>query len=101
MDDVKAQIEGVQKDIKVYSALKNINKSDELDAFMDLLVKTASEKMLMAFTTETIKDFSSFMKLKGEIASYLYPVQEVRGAKAMEETLTNQLKEYYKNPYKD
>ena len=100
MQDPKKHEEGLRADIKAYSALKNINKSTELDAFMDLLVKTAAMKMQWAFIGDNIKSWDDFLKLRGEVVSYLYPIQEVRGADSMVQHLTEQLNEIYKNPYK-
>lgn len=71
-----------------------------MDAFIDLLIRTVSQKMLGMFIGDSIKTWDDYLKLRGEIVAYMYPIQEVRGAKAMEETLTKQLNEYYSNPYK-
>lgn len=100
MDNLPAK-EDMLKDVNAYRALKNINKSEELDAFIDLLIKTVSQKMLGMFIGESIKTWDDYLKLRGEIVAYMYPIQEVRGAKAMEDALTKQLKEYYPNPYKE
>lgn len=99
MPDPKQHEDGLRADIKAYSALKSINKSVELDAFMDLLLKTAAMKMQWAFVGDNVKTWEDFLKVRGEIVSYLYPIQEVRGADAMINHLNEQLKEIYKNPY--
>jgi len=87
--------EGIKKDINAYRKLKSINGSTELDAFMDLLIKTTAEKMLYAFTNDNIKSIEDFYKVRGEVISYLYPIQEVRGADTMIKHLEEQLKQFY------
>lgn len=90
--------EGIQQDIKAYRALNSINKSKEFDEFFDLILKTAANKMIWTFTAENVKNWEDFCKVRGEVASYLYPIQEVRGAGEMAKRLKEQLDEYYKNP---
>lgn len=89
MDDIK-------KDINAYKKLSSINKSKEFDEFFELLLKTVSQKMIHAFTSDKIKTFDDFLLLKGEIISYLYPIQEVKSADAMAKHLEEQLNQYYK-----
>lgn len=83
---------------KVYNRLHAINKTKEFDEFVDLMLRTTTGKMIGAFIGDDIKTWEDFLKLKGEITAYLYPIQEVRGAKAMEQHLKEQLDNYYKNP---
>lgn len=91
---------GIYKDIKAYKALRSINSSDEMNAFVDLLIQTVAQKIIWAFTTDNIKTWDDFCKIRGEIIAYLYPVQEVRGADAMIKHLEEQLNNLYPNPYK-
>lgn len=93
----KEYAKGIKKDIKGYKKLKSLNKSEELDTFLDLLVKTAGDKMVWAFTGDNIKSWDDFCKVRGEIISYLYPIQEIRGADSMVKHLEQQLDSYYNN----
>lgn len=96
-ENLDKQAEALIEDMKAYSKLKKLSKNDELNEFMDLLVRTASQKMVWAFTGDNIKSWDDFCKVRGEIVSYLFPIQEVRGAEAMEKHIKQQLDTYYKN----
>lgn len=89
---------GLEDDIRAYSRLKAINRSREFNDFFDLLLKTVSEKMLWAFTGDNVKSYEDFLKIRGEVVSYLYPIQEVRGAGVMEKHLKEQLDKFYNDP---
>lgn len=95
--ELKKQVEAVEEDMKGYSKLKKLAKSEDINQLMDLLIKTAGQKMVWAFTGDNIKDWNDFCKVRGEIISYLYPIQEIRSADAMEKHLKEQLDSYY-NP---
>lgn len=87
--------DGIKQDLKRFEKLERINKSDEFNDFFDLTIKTAADKMLWAFTGDNIKSWDDFCKVRGEIVSYLYPIQEIRGAKAMKQHLQDNLNQYY------
>lgn len=93
--DEDARKKAVNQDIKHYKELKKINSSDEFNTYFNLLTKTAADKMLWAFTGDNVKTFDDFLRARGEVTSYLYPIQEVRGADAMAKHLEQQLNEYY------
>lgn len=98
--DEQAHKDALQKDINVYKALNKVNKSEELNAFIDLVLKTVVAKMYYALTNKkAIQSYEDFLELRAEITSYLYPIQEVRGAKAAIDALEQQIKDYYQNPY--
>lgn len=98
MDDTqhKAHKEGIESDLKALEKLKRINNSQEFNDYFDLILKTASEKMVWAFVGDNVKTWDDFLKVRGEVVSYLFPIQEVRGADAMEKHLKEQLDSYYK-----
>lgn len=89
---------GIEEDIKLYSKLKNINNSQEMNDFFDLVTKTVTDKLLWVFIGDNVKDWDHFCKVRGEIIALLYPIQEVRGADAMAKHLHEQLDSLYKNP---
>lgn len=93
--DPKAARAAIEKESNAYKVLKDIPKSKELDDFLGLLIQTVAEKMVWSFTGENIKNYEDYLKVKGEIVSYLYPIQQIRGADAMVQHLDKQLKEYY------
>lgn len=95
MDDVKKQAQAIQDDIKHYKKLDAINTSPEFDEFFNLQIETAAKKMLACFTGAGPANWEEFCKLRGEVVAYLYPIQEIRGTKAMIQTLTEQLNTYY------
>lgn len=99
MPDEEAVKQGLEDDLKQYKKLKAISNSDEFKTYFEFLLKTASEKMVWAFTTgkdgDNIKNWEDFCKVKGEITARLHPIQEVMGAQAMIDHLTNQLKQFY------
>lgn len=93
MDRFK-QKKAIDKEVNAYRKLKKIQQSEEFDTFFDLLFRTCAQKMIWTFTTDDIT-WEQFQKVKGEITSYLYPIQEVKSASAMEEHLKQQLEEYF------
>lgn len=95
MDEAEAHKQGLNDQLKAYQKLKKINSSVEFNDFFDLIIKTASDKMIWAFTGDNIKTMDDFYKVRGEVISYLYPIQEIKGADAMSKQLTQQLNEYY------
>lgn len=105
MDDkaqAKAHKEALEQEIKAYKKLRDIKKSEELGTFLDLLMKTAGQKMMWAFTTgkdgDNVKSWEDFVKVRGEILAYLYPIQEIHGADAMIKHLQSELTRYYGEP---
>lgn len=91
----KKREEGIKRDIKALDKLRKINQSDEFNDYFDLILKTAGEKMIWAFTGDNVKTWDDFLKVRGEIVAYLYPIQEVRGADAMKKHLEEQLRNFY------
>lgn len=85
----------IEKDLNAYRELRSVAKSKEMDTFLDLLIKTAAEKMVWSFIGDNIKSYDDYLKVRGEIVSYLFGVQEVRGADVMVKHLESQLKTYY------
>jgi hypothetical protein len=85
----------LKDDIKHYEKLSKINDSQEFNDFFDLQIKTVADKLLWSVTGDNIKSWDDFCKLRGEIIAYLYPIQEIRGSKAMKKQLTDNLNEYY------
>lgn len=93
----KAQKEAVEKELNAYTKLAKLGDNKALNDFLDLIIKTTAEKMVWTFTGDNIKSWEDFLKVRGEIVSYLFPIQEIRGAKAMQQHLREQLDTYYKN----
>lgn len=94
MEDKKHK-EALESDLRALNKLKRINDSDEFNAYFDLILDTAAKKMFTAFTNEGVKTWEDFLKLRGEVVAYLFPLQEVRGADALEKQLKEQLSSYY------
>lgn len=86
---------GIEDDLKAYKKLEKINNSDEFNDFFNLQVDTASKKIMTAFTGDGPKDWDAFCKLRGEVVGILYPMQQIRGAKAVQAQLKEQLNTYY------
>lgn len=93
-DEEKAK-QALKDDIKNYSSLKAINKSEEFNTFFDLQIKTVAHKMMSLFTGNGPKDWDEFCRIRGEVIAALYPIQEVRGAESMIKHLTEQLNQLY------
>lgn len=87
--------EAMREQITHYNELKNLSNSEDVQKVLDLFLKTATEKLVRAFTTDSIKDWEDFCKLRGEIFSCLYPVQEIRGAQAVADHLRSELDNLY------
>lgn len=97
MDPKKVE-DNINKDINAYKKLNKLNRSQEFETFFKLLLDTAANKMIWAFTGDNIESYADFCKVRGEIIAYLYPIQEVRSSDAMVKQLQEQLDNYYKNP---
>lgn len=95
MDEVKQHKDDLNKQLKAYAKLKKINHSEEFNEFFDLITRTAADKMMWAFMGDNVKTLEDWYKVKGEVTSYLYPLQEVRGAEAMSIHIKEQLDAYY------
>lgn len=93
--DPKKMEEGIKQDLKNYQRLDKINGSDEFNDFFQLQIDTAATKMLAVFTGTGPKDWDEFCRIRGEVVAYLYPIQQIRSAKAMKQQLTEQLSNYY------
>lgn len=87
--------QALKDDIKHYEKLSKINDSQEINDFFDLQIKTVADKLLYTITSDNIKSWDDFCKVRGELIAYLYPIQEVRGAKAMKKQLVENLNQYY------
>lgn len=94
MDD-DAHKRALEDDIKNYKKLDKINQSEEFNTFFDLQINTVALKMLAMFTGKGPDNWDEFCKQRGEIIAYLYPIQQVRGAKAMQQQITDNLNTYY------
>ena len=95
MDEAKQHQDSLNEQLKLYSKLRKINGSAEFNDFFDLIINTAANKMIWAFTGDNIKTMDDFYKVRGEVISYLYPIQEIKGADAMSKQLREQLSQYY------
>ena len=87
--------ENLEKDRRFYKKLNDLNGKEEFEALFDLALQTVGQKMFYAFTSDQIKNWEDFCKVKGEVYGLLYPLQEVRSAEAMQQQLTEQLKNFY------
>lgn len=98
MDDQKKAAkheEALREDINAYRKLQNLSNSEDADQIFNLLLTTATRKIITAFTTDEIKNWEDFCKLRGEVFACLYPVQEVRGAQAIADKLQSTLDGFY------
>lgn len=95
MDDPKQYEEALKQDLKAYSKLERINKSDEFNDFFDLQVSTVVQKMLSLFTGKGPKNWDEFCRIRGEVIGVLYPIQQIRGAKVLKKQLQDQLNTIY------
>lgn len=93
--DEKKHKAAAKAEISAYRKLVAVGKSKELDDFFDFLLKTVTEKMVWSFTSKNIKSWEEFLEVRAEIVSYLYPLQEVRGAESIVQGLEAKLQEYY------
>lgn len=85
----------LKQELKSYSKLEKINKSEEFNDFFELQIDTVAQKMLQCFTGEGPKNYDEFCRIRGEVIAYLYPIQQIRGAKILKQQLMKQLNEYY------
>lgn len=95
MEDPKQYEEAIKQDLKAYSKLEKINKSDEFNDFFDLQMTTVVQKMLSVFTGNGPKNWEDFQRIRGEVVAYLYPIQQIRGAKVLKRQLKDQLDQLY------
>lgn len=94
MDEQKAR-EAIAEDLKAYKKLEQINKSDEFNDFFELQISTVVQKMLTCFTGTGPKNYDDFCRIRGEVIGMLYPIQQIRGAKALQKQLQEQLDNIY------
>lgn len=94
MDD-QAHKKALEADLKNYRKLDQINNSEEFNTFFDLQINTAALKMLGCFTGKGPESWDEFCRIRGEVVGMLYPIQQVRGAKAMQKQLKENLDAYY------
>jgi len=87
----------LEEEIKAYRKLQGVALTDEFKEFSDRLVKTVTDKMIYAFTSDSIKSWEDYCRVKGEIIARLQPIQEVFEAGSMARSLEERLKEYYAN----
>jgi hypothetical protein len=98
MDEQKqaeAYKEGIEKDLKGLAKLRKIDQSQEFNDYFDFVLDTVSKKMFTAFTGDNVKTWDDFLKIRGEVVAYLYPIQEVRSAEAVEKQLKERLNSFY------
>lgn len=95
MDDTKKYEEAIQVDLKAYKKLDKINQSAEFKDFFDLQVTTVTQKMLQCFTGKGPANWDEFCRIRGEVIGILYPIQQIRGAKVMQQQLQEQLDTMY------
>lgn len=95
MDDVKQVEKALNEELKNYKKLERINKSDEFNDFFELQMATVVQKMLSCFTGKGPEDWDAFCRIRGEVVGMLYPIQQVRGAKAMQKQIQAQLDTMY------
>lgn len=89
------QEQAIQDQIAHYNELINLGNEEAVQKILDINLRVATDKLVLAFTSDTIKDWKDFCTLRGEVFSCLYPVQEIRGAKAIAEHLRSQLDNLY------
>lgn len=94
MDEQKHQ-EALNEDLKAYKKLDKINNSTEFDDFFKMQITTVTQKMLSCFTGSKPLSYEEYLAVRGEIIAYLYPIQQIRGAKVMAKQLQDQLDAYY------
>lgn len=87
--------QAITKDVKHYKELKKVAQSFDFQPFFDEIIKTTAQKMFLAFSSDQIKNWDDFCKVRGEVIAYLYPLQEVKGADEMVKRLEEQLTDYY------
>lgn len=89
--------QALKQEIEAYRKLASLGLTNEFQEYSNRLVKTVTDKMIFAFTSDTVKTIEDYYKLKGEIVARLQPLQEVFEAGAMAQSLEERLKEYYTN----
>lgn len=87
--------DALKQDLKAYQKLENINKSQEFDDFFNLQLDTVTQKILSCFTGQGPQNWDEFCRIRGEVIGMLYPIQQVRGAKVMQNQIKEQLDAYY------
>jgi hypothetical protein len=85
----------LKEEILAYRKLQDIAITDEFEQFKNRLVKTVATKMIYAFTSESIKTFDDFCRIRGEVIARLQPLQEIAQAGEMAESLEKNLKDLY------
>lgn len=94
MDDIAKHKKSAEDQIRAYKKYQELD-NDHFAVFAEMVIKTVADKMVWSFVGDNIKSWDDFCKVRGEIVAYLYPIQEVKGAKAMAQHLSQQLKEFY------
>lgn len=85
----------LQEEVLAYRKLQDIAITDEFGLFKDRLIKTVTEKMIFAFTSETVTSYDDFCRIRGEIIARLQPLQEIAQAGEIADSLDAKLKEFY------
>lgn len=101
MDNPDTYRKDLNDQIKEYRKLQEVANDQAFKTFFDSQIKVVAMKMMHAFTSgkdgDNVKSWEDFVKVRGEIVARLQPIQEVYGAQAMIDYLTQQLDIYYKN----
>jgi len=90
MDENKVE-QGFRDQIKEYRELQAVAEDQAFIAYFDLQLKRAAEKMITAFTSDNVKDWNDFCKLRGEVVARLQPIQEIHSIEAIIANLQQQL----------
>lgn len=91
----EASKKSLKEEIESYRKLQSVALTDEFQEYSNRLIKTVSEKMIYAFTADSIKTYDDFCRVRGEIIARLQPLQEVHGAGQIADSLDKRLKEFY------
>jgi len=88
--------DNIEKDLKAWKDLVKVKDSDELESFMKVLVEAAASNMIQAFTSSDVNSWEDFVEIRGQVKSYLLPIQQVYSAQSMYDHLKQQLDDYYR-----
>lgn len=102
MSDDNQQAEAnIKSQIKDYRQLQKVADDEAFKTFFDNQLKLVADKLVWMISTgkegDNINSWNDFCKARGEIVARLQPIQEVYGAEAMVNFLTQQLNQYYRN----
>lgn len=101
MDDAKQVETNLKQQITDYRKLQEVANDDAFNTFFDSQLKVVSEKLVWMISSgkngDNVDNWNDFCKARGEVVARLQPIQEVYGAQAMIDYLSQQLETYYKN----